>query len=99
MNSEDIYLDEELLDPNVCGSLLLQGKTMYFANAFHLNKRVNMTLRWSADYGATWPGELQIYPGASAYPCLTSIDDNHVGLVYEKNNYKEISFVKVRLNP
>ncbi|XP_072033996.1 sialidase-1-like [Amphiura filiformis] len=96
---EDLFLDEVLLDPNVCGAMILHGGNLYFANAFHIDKRVNMTVRWSLDLGDTWPGTLPIYPGSSAYPCLTSIDYNHIGLVYEKNDYKEISFVKIRLNP
>ena len=98
-NPEDIFFDEVLLDPNVCGAMILHGGNLYFANANTKDKRENMTLRWSLDLGASWPGLLQIYPGPSAYPCLSSIDYNHIGLLYEKNNYEQISFVKIRLNP
>ena len=96
---EDIFFNEDLQDPNVCGAMIFHGGNIYFATANSFDKRVNMTVRWNMDNGNTWPGLLLVYLGPSAYPCLTSIDYNHIGLVYEKDDYKEISFVKVRLNP
>ena len=65
--------------------------------ASHPTSRVNTTLRWSTDYGQTWPYALNINTGASGYSCLTSVDDNHIGVLYEKG-IGPLWFVKIQLN-
>ena len=57
-----------------------------------------MTLRWSTDYGMTWAGSMNVYTGGSEYSCLAPIDFNHIGLLYERDSYKEIAFAKIRLD-
>lgn len=92
-------LKEELIDPNVCGSILnFNDEILFFSNPYNAASRVNLTLHWSLDQGQSYPYLLNIYEKGSAYSCLTRIDPNHIGLVYEKDNYKYISFVKIQLN-
>ncbi|XP_071949913.1 sialidase-1-like [Antedon mediterranea] len=87
----------DLIEPSVCGSILLQGTTLFFSNPSSTAGRVNMTLKWSGDMGETWPNQLPIFPGSSEYSCLTAIDDDHIGLAFEKNDYKLVQFVKIQI--
>lgn len=57
------------------------------------NRRENLTLWLSEDEGRTWPVEHTIYKGPAAYSCLTRIDDERLGLLYEKDNYQKIVFL------
>ncbi len=55
-----------------------------------------MTVRASKNDGKTWPHELLIYEGASAYSCLTKTQNGKVGLLYEKE--KDIVFATMSLD-
>ncbi|XP_070538735.1 sialidase-1-like [Ptychodera flava] len=95
---EEISMDATLIDPACAGSLLLHNDIMFFSNPANPSKRVNMTVRWSEDYGKTWAGALVVDPGDSEYSCLSSVDDNHIGLLYEKGGYEEMAFAKIRIH-
>ncbi|XP_077987946.1 sialidase-1-like [Glandiceps talaboti] len=95
---EHISLDETLIDSACAGSVLIHNNLMFFANPANASKRVNMTVRWSEDFGKTWAGALVVDPGDSEYSCLSSVDDDHIGLLYEKGGYKEMTFVKIRIH-
>ncbi|NP_001277016.1 MGC81958 protein-like precursor [Saccoglossus kowalevskii] len=94
----DIWMVDDLPDPNVCGSILHHNGILYFSGLDSRTSRTNMTLYWSLDNGITWPGYLPIYLHNSAYSCLTAIDNNNIGLVYEKGNNGHIAFSKIRLH-
>ena len=94
---ETVRIDTTLIDPTCAGSVLLHNDMMFFTNAASSLSRINLTLRWSANAGLTWAGSLVINPGVSEYSCLTVVDDNHIGIVYEEGN-NGLWFVKVRLN-
>jgi len=47
---------------------------LVFSNPASKTKRLNMTVRASADGGATWPWEQLLWDGPSAYSCLTAMD-------------------------
>ncbi|XP_038050019.1 sialidase-1-like [Patiria miniata] len=95
--TEKIRFDATLIDPACAGSILLQNGVLYFTNPASTSHRENLTLRWSNDFGDTWAGSLVINPGVSEYSCLTAIDDNHVGIVYEQG-LAGLWFIKIRLN-
>ncbi|XP_077988349.1 sialidase-1-like [Glandiceps talaboti] len=95
---ESIYYDTTLVDSGCQGTLLLHNDVMFFANPANHSDRINMTLRWSEDYGKTWAGAIVVNPEKSAYSCLSSVDDNHIGLLYEKGGYEEMSFVKIKIH-
>lgn len=51
-------------------------------------KRKNLTLKVSVDDGQSWPQELQLLldEGSSrGYSCITSVDNDHVGILYESS--------------
>ncbi|XP_073252946.1 sialidase-1-like isoform X2 [Porites lutea] len=101
----DIYVDETLEDPVVAASLLGLRTTVYFSNPANKMFRVNMTLRWSKDNGASWNGALTVWKGASGYSCLAIVpgmqaNETFIGLVFEKGHlryYESIVFVRFRL--
>ena len=53
-----------------------------------------MTIKVSKDEGATWPEEWHtlVDERATAYSCMTTVGDSHVGLVYEAPG--ELYFVR-----
>ena len=54
--------------------------------------RSNLRVRLSRDEGQTWPYGKLISVGSTAYSCMTKLPDGKVGIVYERNNYQQISF-------
>ncbi|XP_033119791.1 sialidase-1-like [Anneissia japonica] len=91
-----LRVDEALIEPRCNANTLLHQGVMFFSNPASTTSRVNMTLRWSLDEGISWTGSLVVYSNNSEYSCLSPIDDNHVGLLFEKDNYKEMYFVKIK---
>lgn len=79
--------------------LTVNGKTqrvLFFSNPNNKNERTNMTIKASLDNGNTWPETLQVELNALAgygYSCLTMVDENHLGILYE--GVKELYFQKV----
>ena len=65
------------------------------ANAASTASRVNMTVRVSYDEGASWSQSRLIYSGASAYSSLARLANGDIGLLYEKDDYSSIDFVRI----
>lgn len=65
------------------------------ANCASTGSRVAMTIRTSYDEGLTWPVSRLVYGSSSAYSSLTKLSNSDVGLLYEKDNYTSIDFVRV----
>lgn len=93
-----------LQEPNCMASIIgadltVKGnkqRVLFFSNPNNKNSRTHMTIKASLDEGNTWPDDLQIdlyAPAGFGYSCLTMVDDNHVGIVYE--GVKELFFQKV----
>ena len=100
--------DSTLVDPVCQGSFIrytaqrdgYARNRLLFANAAHEKERVNMTVRLSYDEGETWPVSKQIYPGPSAYSCMTVLQDGTIGLLYEngKNEpYEKLTLARFNL--
>ena len=83
--------DKHLGDPRVQASIIrFDEETLLFSNPnppikAERGERIRMTVRASKDDGKTWPHELLIYEGPSAYSSLTRLPDGQVGLLYEKD--------------
>jgi sialidase-1 len=71
-----------------------QRSGLVFANAAHSSNRVRMTLRLSHDEGHTWPIEDLIWAGSSAYSALCQTATGDIGLLFERENYTRIDFVR-----
>jgi sialidase-1 len=57
--------------------------------------RRNTVLKLSPDNGASWPHALTICPGSSAYSTAARLPDGRIGVLYERQGYREIVFVSV----
>jgi len=107
---KETYFDPQLPDPICQGSILpiAQKKkafTLAFSNAADTKNRDNLTIRISKDDGRTWPISIPVDNGASAgespkdftaYSDLVSINSNHLGIVYERKDYSQIVFKKIK---
>ena len=90
-----------LPDPKCQASILRLASTngananlLILANAADPASRTKMTLRISYDEGRTWPVTNLVYAGGSAYSGLTTLRSGEVGLLFEMDGYKRISFVR-----
>ncbi|MFT3746811.1 MAG: sialidase family protein [Agriterribacter sp.] len=94
------YFDYSLPDPVNEGSILtIKNNTIAFCNAADTAKRDNLTLRISNNGGKRWSKAYTVDksdPGYksdfTAYADLVKISDTKIGILYERNDYKEIVF-------
>lgn len=96
-----------LPDP-VCMASLIKAKVnvngvkkevLFFSNPNTSSGRYNMTIKASLDLGETWLPANQLLIDERqgyGYSCLTKIDDNTIGLLYEGT--KDLYFVKVAVS-
>ncbi|WP_163324705.1 sialidase family protein [Draconibacterium mangrovi] len=93
-----------LQEPNCMASLIaskqeLNGETkqvLFFSNPNNTNQRTNMTIKASLDEGMTWPEAYQLElneTGGYGYSCMTMVDENTVGILYE--GVKELYFQSI----
>lgn len=93
-----------LQEPNCMASIIgtdltVNGKkqrVLFFSNPDNKHARTNMTIKTSLDDGKTWPSEYQVElyaPAGYGYSCLTMVDDDTIGILYEGT--KELYFQKV----
>ena len=76
-------------------------KTIFYSHP-DARGRTNMTLYTSRDDAQTWTSTVNVYPGGAAYSSLAMVPQPkanvttdlicRVGLLFEKDNYKSISF-------
>lgn len=97
--------DDALIEPTCQASLIrylwssaTNPGILLFSNPGSASKRANMTVRVSYDEGETWPESKAIDPGPSGYSCLTRLRDGRIGLIYESDNYKKLTFVAFSLD-
>jgi sialidase-1 len=96
-----------LPEPNCMASLIAaevnvngaMKKVLLFSNPDDKNSRTHITVKASFDEGLTWPRDMQLElygPECFGYSCLTMIDQNTLGILYEGT--KEILFQRITLN-
>lgn len=107
---KETYFDPQLPDPICQGSILTIAQkkgpfTLAFSNAADTKNRDNLTIRISQDDGRTWPISLLIDNGAAAgespkdftaYSDLVLLDSKNIGIVYERKDYSQIVFKKIK---
>jgi sialidase-1 len=102
------YYDKNLPDPVCQGSILTVGKKkgnniLAFCNAADTGRRNNLTLRISYDDGTTWTRNYPIDRDAvtsnidyTAYSDIVKLASHEIGVLYEKDDYRQIVFTAVR---
>lgn len=104
---DSTYFDQTLIDPVNQGSILTLGgkdgkNIIAFCNAADTARRDNLTLRISYDDGKTWSKSFVIDKSIdgkkdyTAYSDLVKISDDKIGILYERDNYKEIVFTVLK---
>ncbi len=93
------YFDALLPDPVCQGSVLTlgyrKGKAIVaFCNASDTARRANLTIKISRDEGRTWPTSIPI-ESLAAYSDMVQLGKRTIGVLYERNNYREIVFKSV----
>lgn len=102
------FYDKNLPDPVNQGSTLSWKKGSKYilavCNAADEKLRDNLTLRLSKDKGKTWYFNKVVakapegYKGSyAAYSDIVKLDKKTIGVFYEKDNYKKIVFVPVKI--
>ncbi|MCK5685711.1 exo-alpha-sialidase [bacterium] len=96
--------DELQLVESKCQASLLnygefKGKNMYlFSNPAVPVGRTHITIKASFDDCKTWTNSKLIFPGPSAYSCMTKLPNGHIGLFYEggnKKRYEKMTFLSL----
>ena len=101
------YFDRRLLDPVNEGSILTVGQKngkniIAFCNAADVKRRDNLTLRISYDDGKTWKKSYVVDKSENgkndytAYSDLVKVGKEEIGILYERDSYKEIVFTVVK---
>jgi sialidase-1 len=67
---------------------------LIFSNPAVPKGRHHLTLRASTDDGRTWPHSRLLYEGSSAYSSLAALPDGQIGLLYERDDYKHLTFAR-----
>jgi len=101
---EEEYFEAQLPDPVCQGSLLALGKekgkmVLAHSNAADPQERNHLTVKLSWDEGRTWNRSIPIDATSdpkksswTAYSDLVLLDRDTLGILYERDNYREIVF-------
>ncbi len=105
---EDFYFEPQLPDPVCQGSILditdRNGKkALAHSNASDPHKRDNLTIKISEDEGKSWPKSILVDKSDdssksswTAYSDLVNLGEDQLGILYERNNYREIVFKRIK---
>jgi sialidase-1 len=95
------WRDEPLLiDPANNGAIINyapESHWLLFSNTEHASERRNLVVKMSCDDGATWPTRIVVDSGPSAYSTIARLRDGTLGVLYERGDYRAITFVRVML--
>jgi sialidase-1 len=100
---------EDLTDPSDNGSLVrfdgmpsvtslsnpATDNWLLASNNQDTSLRRNTVLSLSTDNGVTWPAKLLLCEGSSAYSTAARLPDGNIGVLYERQGYREIVFASV----
>jgi sialidase-1 len=79
------------------GSSARKPAPIVFSNPADQNIRVNGVVRISYDDARTWEVYRLVYSGSFAYSHLADMGKNEVGLLFERDEYSKISFMRIGL--
>jgi sialidase-1 len=101
-SSNSILPEPNCMASIIAADIIMSGekkKVLFFSNPSDKMKRAHMTIKASLDEGLTWPAEYhkEVFEMAGyGYSCLTMIDENTIGILYEGT--KELFFQKLKIN-
>lgn len=94
-------MDSTLIDPGCNASIIRyssRDKSVYenvliLTNLKSKNSRENLSIRISYDDGKNWSAGKTIYSGSSAYSSMTILLNGDIGILFERDDYQENTFV------
>jgi sialidase-1 len=99
--------DDPALVESVCQASLIRcpaageqtesRDVLVFSNPAVPKGRTHLTVRLSEDFGKTWPHSRLVCEGHSAYSSLAALPGGQIGLLYERDDYKHLTFVRFPL--
>ena len=91
--------DPALVEPICQASIIAypgeKRPTLLFANPASASERANMMVRGSLDEGATWPGQIVLHAGPSAYSDLAVAPDGRVLCLYEGGDQNPYEYLRL----
>jgi sialidase-1 len=97
--------EPQLVDPANNGAIIRhspdasvrerEARWLLFSNTEHPTDRRNVTVKMSCDDGATWPLKIVVDSGPSAYSTIARLNDDALGVLYERGPYQTIRFVRM----
>lgn len=95
----DLGPDQALPDPSDNGSLTtLRGGELICTHNNDSNLRMNTVLKKSSDGGKSWPEQYLLEKGSSAYSTACELQDGSIGVLFERNAYVEMVFMKIEIS-
>lgn len=98
--------DSTLVDPGCNASIIrytsiaegADKNRLLFSNANDPEARKNLSIKISYDEGESWSEGKTIYTAEAAYSTMTVLQNGDIGIVFEKDDYKENVFVRISLD-
>ena len=95
----DFGPDQELPDPSDNGSLTtLRDGQLICTHNNDSRLRMNTVLKKSRDGGKSWTEQYLLEKGSSAYSTACELQDGSIGVLFERNAYVEIVFMKIEID-
>lgn len=99
--------DKQQADPSDNGSIIRyapnakpsnpQSHWLLLSNNDDSELRRNLTVKMSCDDGKTWPISRVVDPGSAGYSTLTKLSSGKVGLFYERDGYRHMTYTSFGL--
>jgi sialidase-1 len=92
------WVSNDLIDPICQGSMvstiqhLSRKQIILFSNLDSQSKRENLTIKISEDNGYSWKSIKSICKTSAAYSDLVVLQNQEIGILFEKDNYSKIVF-------
>jgi sialidase-1 len=93
---------EPLLTDPGCNAAMLQSRSgrhpmLYFINPASPSSRSKLSIRTSDNNGQTWRQGEVLYKGSAAYASADWISNKEIGILFERDEYSRITFLRYRL--
>jgi sialidase-1 len=92
-------IDEPVLVESVCQASLIRycQSLIVFSNPAVPRGRHHLTVRLGSGDGKTWNHSRVVCEGSSAYSSLAVLPGGDIGLLYERDDYKQLTFARFTL--
>ncbi len=96
--------EKQLIESQCMGSIISVSSDQFdqplliFSNPFTQKGRFFGTLQVSYDDGQLWAVNKCVYNGSFAYSSLANLGNEEIGLLFERDDYSSISFLKTNID-